>query len=775
MTQWAPVGRSEVFNFWEQRPPACERLGTPLTATKLASILWQMSKTPQGPYERLFYVLAHCALIPALWAAALVASACAPPRARPGRIPTPVSASAQLRTLERGPTAERSAAARWLGTRKHWAAVPALMRALRSNGATSLQIAALEALGRIGDPSAIPAVVSALDAPDNRVSLAALRALPGFPQAALGAAVPHLQRRLEHWLRRGDLSTKRAVVAALAAAGPPGLRRIRHWLRSFYNPNPRRTRAFPATGYPTLRAGGPPLLRYGIRLLIRECRGSIYSPTDSADRAVAKKILRAFGARAAARLVPRLHDEACYGTLMEVLARLPEAVPSLIGALKSKRPKVRRRSAQLLRDRARRSDVPALVEALKDPTPEVRYWVARALLLLEDQRAMKPLLAALGAPMRPATSGSGTTHDHVREAVYEVLTRFRHKAIPGLLRLLRLPGNPGGPWAIEALVNLETRLAIPALVRALDDPRDATATAAALGLGRIRDMSARPALLRKLKQGPAPVRLAALRSLGGYRTPAVIAAVMPLLRHPDTRWVHQAAVTLARLGAHAAIPRLLALMTHRDVRLHLTAVDALGWLASRKAVGPILRLRRASPVDSASWTAASIAPARIGGPRVNRLLRRDLGSANERIRHVAIAAKCILARGCLPRPPFEPSKRLPAPHWPQTHVWAVGLRTRWSQRPFVKPVRARRDALHECYLTELQKQPLLRATFKLHHVPATGTRPPRVRFVSGPPAPRIRACVQRALRGHLPRLPPRTPPHHVTVEFTVGPFSALMY
>ena len=96
------------------------------------------------------------------------------------------------------------------------AAVPALMEVLQSDENTLVQSCAAEALGKIDDPKAIPALITALENEDDSVQLSAVDALEASGHKA-NAAVPALIRVVNDNGANGWLAAK--ALGAIDAEG----------------------------------------------------------------------------------------------------------------------------------------------------------------------------------------------------------------------------------------------------------------------------------------------------------------------------------------------------------------------------------------------------------------------------------------------------------------------------------------------------------------------------------------------------------------------------
>jgi HEAT repeat protein len=116
------------------------------------------------------------------------------------------------RELGRGTGATRARAAELLGAARHRAAVPDLAALVRSGRRRTVRTVAVRALGRIGDPDAIPAILGALErsVPSRTVAQAVLEIGP--------AAEPALRRELQS----GDAAVRALAAHVLGLSGSVG-------------------------------------------------------------------------------------------------------------------------------------------------------------------------------------------------------------------------------------------------------------------------------------------------------------------------------------------------------------------------------------------------------------------------------------------------------------------------------------------------------------------------------------------------------------------------
>ena len=139
------------------------------------------------------------------------------------RIDHPGAHDALLWALRDADLWVRYYAARALGERGEAAAVTALSESAMSDAAPHVRIAALDALGLIGDTDALSTLVACAEEPDQDIAAAALRAL-----GALGSpdALPLLQRGT----RAHSIKTRLSAIAGLAADGSEGAVGVLAWV-----------------------------------------------------------------------------------------------------------------------------------------------------------------------------------------------------------------------------------------------------------------------------------------------------------------------------------------------------------------------------------------------------------------------------------------------------------------------------------------------------------------------------------------------------------------
>ncbi|MBI1923988.1 HEAT repeat domain-containing protein [Candidatus Poribacteria bacterium] len=480
------------------------------------------------------------------------------------------------------------------------AALPALTTALQNkNEYTSVRSAAAKALGKIGDPQAIPVLITALKVQEgggevHRAAVKALKQLNWKPsttteQAAyyiaqgqwnkvvkLGHdAIPALTISLQEW--PGAAAWALAALARIGPAASPAL-----------------ISALKDTHQYVRRAAAEALDQLG-------WKPNTATITEQAFYYIAKDRWK------------------------EVVKLGCSALPALITTLQDKNGEVRRAAAGALGQIGNSQALPALTTALQDRNEHVRRAAAEALGQIGDPQAISSLIqvlhdrdvsvccAAAGAlgqignsqALPALTTALQDRNEHVRRAAAGALGQIGDpQAISSLIQVLHDRDVSVCCTAAEALGQIGDPRAIPALTIALQNVR-AVASAALVKIGP----ASIPALTTALQHKCGDVRRTAAWALdqigwtpssttdeafyyvanlqwdrtvklGSVAIPALITALQDKYGDKYGNVPHAtAANALVKIGP-ASIPALIATLQHKwgDVR-HASAgsLDQLGW------------------------------------------------------------------------------------------------------------------------------------------------------------------------------------------------------
>jgi len=424
-----------------------------------------------------------------------------------------------------------------------------------------LRLAALEALGQLGDARAVGAVVAvARRGTDGAVRQ---RAVETLGQLGDPRAVGPLLAVLDD----DEPSLRAGAATALGQIGDG--RAARPLTEALEDDDERvRRRAISALGQiwrlpPLVRLGDDsPAVRQGAALALGQVR----------DRRVVRPLVAAL----------RDQDGSVGASAATALGQLgdAQAVEPLVSALlTSKEPAARQSAAEALGNLGDRRAVEPLVAALKDRERDVRRRVATALGQLKDGRAIQPLIALC-------------TDKGVQERVVKALAQIGGPAVPALIAACREGERDVRISAIAALGQMGGAQALEALLLSLREDRDGLVRAyAAMSLGQIGGVPALEALVTALREDrDRMVRTYAAMSLGRTGEPQAVEALMATLKDKD----EDEAVCRMAIGALGWIwdlPPLIRL-SDRDATVRQEAAAALGRLGDKRAIEPLLAILR---------------------------------------------------------------------------------------------------------------------------------------------------------------------------------------
>jgi len=328
----------------------------------------------------------------------------------------------------------------------------------QGNGVYDVRRAVCEALGKLGDPQAVPALSVWAHAGED-AARNALQTL-GHPALALPQA-----------------------VAQVVAQGAWGV-----LIRAL--PNEKVRKAVVGLGAPAV----PALIQaLGDRDLYVRC-AAVEALGELGDLQAVPALIQALGDR----------DLYVRRVAAEALGKLgdPQAVPVLIQALGDWNEAVRRAAAEALGKLGDPQAVPVLIQALGDRYTDVRRAAAEALGELGDPQAVPALIQALG-----------DRYTDVRRAAAEALGELGDpQAVPALIKALGDSDRRARESACEALAKISIP-AVPKLIEALEYSNQWVRAAACWVLGKIGDPQALPYLRKALKDASEWVQWEAQRAI----------------------------------------------------------------------------------------------------------------------------------------------------------------------------------------------------------------------------------------------------------------------
>lgn len=461
------------------------------------------------------------------------------------------------------------AGARSLGHRREAAAIaPMLALVARPDTPAPVASALIDALGRIGDPRALPLLHDLLRSSPREE----LRADTAVALGAIAApeSLPELLVALE---REPSLVGRAAIVSALGAWRDAAAIKALAGLLDDSRSRALRPRAIQSLG----RMGPDAALPLLVALRAARSDGARIDVVDALGRT---------GAPAAIEPLTALVTAAA---ATELRVRVAVA----LGAIRDG------------------SAVPTLIGLLTDDAAPVRYYAVRSLRDAGDARAAEPL-RHLFEKTAAGSAGLSSGELPPEPAVYIAALTLQIEIATALIEL-----DAPGSFALFA-----------GAVAPRDFPRDSALglrlnegfyelrRAATVGLGYSKTTQAS----RRLADGPLRdrdprLRAAAIRALGVLDTSlggsSLLDTVLPSLadESPEVRW--ETAFVLGRMGNKSAAPRLAESLADAHAEVRRQAALSLGMLRAAEARGALTELAARDP-DQRTRAAAATALAGLG-------------------------------------------------------------------------------------------------------------------------------------------------------------------
>ena len=426
-----------------------------------------------------------------------------------GDLHQPTTAAALIERLadpEEFPSV-RHTAAQALGKIGDYAATPALVAAAEQADFW-VRFAAVEALGRLADPRALQPLLRLLKQ-DTWMRAATVEALGNLGRIE---AVPDLAATLDDpndAVRAASLEAllKIVVEPATGDSSPPqGLAELR--------------RQIPAAPLRReLRTHTAPISVYAAHLL------GWLTPIEALP-----DLIDTLGNK----------DELQRQAAVEAILRYgPAAVEPLMSALNSGTVLMRENAAELLGITSSSADsqvVTELLSHLTDRNHGVRQAVVRALGTLGGERAYEGLLRALA-------------DTETRDTGLAVIGQLRDPELIGYLQRY-LYQDPAGTRqaAAQALSLLGDETAVSILLNAMRLPDDDVRQVAAEALGRVRNPRAVAILIEALGDRNWLMRQKAVEALGSIPDGRAVSALLAMIVEPDWRVRRSLALSLVRIG-----------------------------------------------------------------------------------------------------------------------------------------------------------------------------------------------------------------------------------
>ncbi len=513
----------------------------------------------------------------------------------------------------------RTYAAHALGEQRDPRAIPALLQALKDPDA-NVRYHAIEALGKLQAHEALDALLEIAESSDFFLAFPALDALIhiGDPRVA-PRIVPFLTDELlcgpaaEALGRLGDETAVAPMVALLNTPGTP-TRVIAQALASLYD----RYQTQYQEGALIADLTRQTITPTGVQNLL----DALPEANDAELRALALVLGWLEGTAVERALTRLLGQPSVRKEVIEALARHgSHVVELLIPQLEAEDLETRQAAVLALRRIGDKSAVPALIKLL-NADPKTVIVATGALAKIGDRRAFEPLLTLLGHPSAAVRQGAiaalnSLGHPDMPARAMELLNDpdplVRESAV-------RIAGYFGFPEcadllferchdtadnvrraAIESIPFLEDidgKGVIATLITALKDEAPGVRAAAARALGEVENPQAVIHLLHALDDAEVWVRYYAARSLGTHASPEALEALTRLAHTDPANMVRAAAMeALGQIGGARAVAALAPLTEAQERDLSRAALDALGHIGHPDALPPLLAALNSSDVE----------------------------------------------------------------------------------------------------------------------------------------------------------------------------------
>lgn len=307
---------------------------------------------------------------------------------------------------------------------------------------------------------------------------------------------------------------------------------------------------------------------------------------------------------------------------VEALGMLEDerALTPILRALQDDSPEVRTQAARALIRHPDRRAIEHLNEALSDPDIWVRYYASQALYWIEDAA--------------PRDDGEMSGLPDIASLESELVDEDGPLDIEALLRHLKGEKSLVKLRAIERLGEAEVHSAARAVIDCLYDTDIRVQRAAAKALLRLNSPLAADVLVAAASNDDPELHNYAARALyqlGDARVQSVQMLIEQDLLHRDPYVRAMAAGTLGMFGDAYAVDQLVNLLSDRVTSVRVAAVNALSEIGDRLAVEPLI----IAADDSAPDVRAAIAEALgvIGEPDAFETLMRLMRDDDSSVRH----------------------------------------------------------------------------------------------------------------------------------------------
>jgi HEAT repeat protein len=334
---------------------------------------------------------------------------------------------------------------------------------------------------------------------------------------------------------------------------------------------------------------------------------------------VAAQALADFGSQATPAVLDALRntdDDDLVAMLLRIVHVISgrEAVPAVLTFLDYENPEIRRFSIETLGEIVDPSTIDYLLAKLDDPDVGCQQAAVNSISALvsafpevqeETLRRIRKLLASGSVPTKINSlsifvniQGEGY-HDElllasksedpqVRQKAVHLMGRFGEERFADQLVLsLADESTAVRLEAIQAIVRLKPREGLEPLLHALDDDDIWIRHAAAQALGEYREPAAVEHLKKALAEDEPPVKIAAIEALGKFGDESIRDVLLESLQDPDPEIQRASLLALAAVPGDDVFSLLLDALGDDDWRRRAAAATAIGHRADRRALGAL--------------------------------------------------------------------------------------------------------------------------------------------------------------------------------------------
>ena len=465
-----------------------------------------------------------------------------------------------------------------------------------------VRAAAATTLSRLGDPRAVPVLISALKDKEPRVRVECIRSLSSLgDKRAVDAFIsalndPNSEVRFNAAAALGDINDPRAV-------GP---------LSSLINDRDLRVSATAAEALARMQDPR------AIRLMVDSLASADWKARARAAQVLSRIPERSFPAAAVDPLVKALRDPDLivrYYTSEALVAASASAVPALVGLMRTGNANERDRASRVL-VRIAPASTDSLIRLLEDKSAssETRIEAARVLSKMREPRAVEAMLPLLRDPRFFA-----------RQQAAQCLGQVGAPALKPLIEMARA-SLPATREAVFEAIGI-------ALFVARNLPPDAAGSS--VDHDRADRARALEVLVEGVSDGAATARSSAVRALGESGDEAGVQPLIQLLLDESSPVRSLAASSLSRLGK-AAFPRLIGALDDSRPSVRILAAQALGEMRSSEAVPSLVRIVKTD--RTAARADAIDALGKIGDPAALDAILAALSDGSVGVRRKSLAS-----------------------------------------------------------------------------------------------------------------------------------------